>query len=212
MTGLLDYRVALGFQQELWRNRRDGMSHDILLILQHHPTITLGRGGDRTNLLLDNGELRSKGIRFYVTDRGGDITYHGPGQLIGYPIVDLKDHNISCRDFINLLEEVIILTLCGLGIEAKRVPNLVGVWVGEKKVASIGVRIRKRITTHGFALNVNNDLGPFHYIYPCGIRGLGVTSLKEISGGEIDYVSLVDSITENFASVFNMKINEVSKI
>ncbi|MCD6271806.1 MAG: hypothetical protein J7K30_02910 [Deltaproteobacteria bacterium] len=95
----MDYRVALGLQQELWRNRREGTSHDILLTLQHHPTITIGRGGDKMNLLLEKRELKNKGIRFYFTDRGGDITYHGPGQLIGYPIVNLKDHNISSRDF-----------------------------------------------------------------------------------------------------------------
>jgi lipoate-protein ligase B len=208
----MDYRVALGLQQELWRNRREGTSHDILLTLQHHPTITIGRGGDKMNLLLEKRELKNKGIRFYFTDRGGDITYHGPGQLIGYPIVNLKDHNISSRDFINSLEKVIILTLRELGIRANRMPNLIGLWVGEKKVASIGLRIRKWITTHGFALNVNNNLGPFRYIHPCGIKGLGVTSLKEISGREMDYGSIVDGIAKNFAYVFNMKINEVSNI
>ena len=124
----------------------------------------------------------------------------------------MKDHNISSKDFIKSLEEVIILTLRGLGIKANRVPNLIGLWVGEKKVASIGVRIRKWITTHGFALNINNNLEPFRYIHPCGIKGLDVTSLKEISGREMDYESIVDGIAKNFAYVFNMKINKISNM
>lgn len=212
MTGLLEYEAAWHLQQELWRNRRDGRLDDTLLLLQHPPTITMGRGGNEENLLLEEGELKNKGIKFYFTDRGGDITYHGPGQLIGYPIVNFKDHNLSFRNFIELLEEVIILTLQQLGIKANRVPRCIGLWTGKKKVASIGVRIRKGITTHGFALNVNNDLTPFQYINPCGIKGLKATSLMEILEKKIDFGSVSDRIGENFARVFRMRISEVNNL
>ena len=211
-TDFLDYEAAWHLQQELWRSRRDGKADDMLLLLQHPPAITLGRGGDEKNLLLGKMELQSLGIGLHFTDRGGDITYHGPGQLIGYPIVCLPDHNMSPGYFITMLEEVIILTLQELGVHAKRVPRLIGVWVGDKKVSSLGVRIRKGVTTHGFAFNINNDLTPFQYIHPCGIKGLQLTSLMEILGKEVDFEYVEDRVIENFVRVFKMQISDVSNL
>ena len=210
--GVLDFEEAWRLQQELWRSRREKKTDDILLLLQHPPTVTLGRRGNEKNLLIDKAELQRKGIGFFLTDRGGDITYHGPGQLIGYPVVSLKDNGLSGGVFMKLLEEVIILTLKELEIEATRMLRRIGLWVNGKKIASLGTRIRSGITTHGFALNINNDLRPFQHINPCGIKGLKVTSLMEILGKKADYGFIEERISINFSRVFRMIITEVSNL
>jgi len=206
--GLIEYEQAYHLQSGLRKARKEERLDDTLLILQHPPTITLGRKGGKENLLVKEEELKRKGIRLYFTDRGGDITYHGPGQLVGYPVLCLRHRVLSVGNYMRLLEEVIILALKDLGIESNRMLPLIGLWVGRKKIASLGVRVRKGVTTHGFALNVNNDLTPFQFIYPCGIRGLQVTSLKEILGGEVDHGFVEERVVINFGRVFRMRIRE----
>jgi lipoate-protein ligase B len=210
--GLLYYEEAWHLQRQLRIARMEGRLDDTLLLLQHPPTITMGRGGKEENILVSREHLKKKEIMFYYTDRGGDITYHGPGQLIGYPILNLRNLGLSAGRYIKLMEEVIIITLKELGIKAQRILNIIGLWVGKKKIASLGVRIKKGITTHGFALNINNDLTPFQFIHPCGIKNLKLTSLKEILGKEVDYDFIEERVAINFAQVFNMEIRDVNKI
>lgn len=208
--GILGYENAWFFQIGLKKARLEGRIDDTLLLLQHPPTITLGRRGKEENLLVKQEELQKKGIKLFYTDRGGDITYHGPGQLVGYPIMNLRDHGLSVGQYVKLLEEVVLLTLKYLRIIAKRLTCTIGVWVGEKKIASLGVRVSRGITTHGFALNVNNDLTPFQFINPCGMENLKVTSLREILGGEVDQDFIENIVAENFSQVFRMRIREIS--
>lgn len=211
-TGILNYGDAWHLQKELRKARMEGKIGDTLLLLQHPPTITLGKGGKEENLRVEEKELIKLGIQLYFTDRGGDITYHGPGQMVGYPILCLRDHGLSAGNYVRSLEEVISITLKELGIIAKKMPHLIGLWVGGKKIASLGVRISRGITTHGFALNVNNDLTPFQFIYPCGMRGMEVTSLKEVLEEEVDYAFIEKRIAINFSRMFQMKIKETSDL
>jgi len=187
--GRVDYGRALELQQELIAQRKLCQIGDQLLLLEHPHVITLGRNGHMENLLAGGEVLERAGIAFYPTNRGGDVTYHGPGQLVGYPILDLHDWKKDVGAYVRGIEQAIIDTLADFGIEAGRIPKLTGVWVGERKVAAIGVHISRWVTSHGFALNVNTDLSYFQYIVPCGLTKpvtsmaqLGVrTSLEEVS-------------------------------
>jgi lipoyl(octanoyl) transferase len=188
--GRVDYRRALELQQATVARRKQGSVCDQLLLLEHPHVITLGRNGHMENLLADEQVLDRAGISLYPTDRGGDITYHGPGQLVGYPILDLREWKRDVGAYVRGIEQVLIDTLSDYGIEAGRIPGLTGVWVDGRKVAAIGVHISRWVTSHGFALNVNTDLSYFQYIVPCGLTkpvtsmaGLGVhATLAEVSG------------------------------
>src|SRR5215212_6121635 len=175
---------------------------DQLLLLEHPPVITLGRGGEMTNLLATPEALRVQGVRFFETTRGGDITYHGPGQVVGYPIIHLGEGNRDVRKYVTKLEEVLIRTVAEYGIAADRVEGKRGIWVGNDKIAAIGVRIARWVTSHGFALNVSTNLDHFRLITPCGLRGTGVTSIEKLTGRGIDPLEVRTILAAKFAEVF----------
>jgi lipoyl(octanoyl) transferase len=201
--GRVAYADGLALQSELVAARRAGEVGDTLLLLEHPHVITLGSSGDTRNILLDEAERRLMGIELFETGRGGDVTYHGPGQLVGYPILDLKPDRQDLHRYVRDLEAVLIGMLAGYGIEAGRAPGLTGVWVAGEKVAAIGVRVSSGwITSHGFALNVNTDLRFFDAIVPCGIRERGVTSMQRLLGRELELGEVGDRVAEALGSVF----------
>jgi lipoyl(octanoyl) transferase len=167
--GRMDYGRALELQQQIAARRKQGLGPDHLLLLEHPHVITMGRNGHLENLLASEEILSGAGIAFYSTDRGGDVTYHGPGQLVGYPILDLREWKRDVGAYVRAVEQTIIDTLADYGIAAGRIPKLTGVWVGERKIAAIGVHLSRWVTSHGFALNVSTDLTYFQYIVPCGL-------------------------------------------
>lgn len=198
---LVEYREGLKLQK-LYEEKSLNGKTDSLLLIEHYPVITIGRSGKKSNVLINEKELEDKGISVYHTDRGGDATYHGPGQLVGYPILNLRFYKKDVKWYVQSLERVLIRTLNEYEIKAEMIPKLIGVWVNSKKIASIGVRIRKWITSHGFALNVNNDLTPFSYIIPCGIKDVEITSMKEILNREVNMGNLKEIIVEKFKEIF----------
>ncbi len=201
--GRVTYSDGLALQEELVAARRVGEIPDTLLLLEHPHVITLGSASDGSHVLLDEGERRLMGIELFETGRGGDVTYHGPGQLVGYPILDLKPDRKDLHRYIRDLEEGLIRALAGFGIEAGRVDGLTGVWVDDEKVAAIGVRVSSGwITSHGFALNVNTDLSFFGAIVPCGIRDHGVTSMEALLGRTLDMREVEDAVVTAIGDVF----------
>ena len=177
--GVIGYSEALELQKELVARRKAGEIPDQLMIVEHPHVITLGRNGRAENLLASEDVLRRAGIAFHPTDRGGDITYHGPGQIVGYPILDLREWKRDVVAYVRTLEQVIMDALAEFGIESGRASGMTGVWVNGKKVAAIGVHISRWVTSHGFALNHTTDLSYFQYIVPCGLTK-PVTSLREL--------------------------------
>ena len=202
--GRLDYPAALQLQQQLAAERKQGLIPDQLLLLEHPHVITLGRNGHMENLLASDDILARAGIAFYPTDRGGDVTYHGPGQLVGYPILDLRDWQRDVGAYVRAVEETIIVTLAEYGIEAGRIPKLTGVWVGERKIAAIGVHLSRWVTSHGFALNVSTDLSYFQYIVPCGLTR-PVTSMAALGvRASLDEVGA--RLAVHFARIFDREM------
>ena len=203
--GEVEYEEALELQRRLAQMRILGEVEDLLLLLEHPPVITLGRGGKTDHLLADPRVLRKRGIHFVEVERGGDITYHGPGQLVGYPILDLSCHGRDTHSYLRKLEEVLIRTLKDFGIGAERQIGRTGVWVGKQKIASIGVHIRRWVTWHGFALNVDTDLSDFNLIVPCGIDGVEMISLSRLNGKRITQEEVMKRIIVHFAEVFHLE-------
>jgi lipoyl(octanoyl) transferase len=202
--GRIDYASALELQQRLAADRKQGLVPDQLLLLEHPHVITLGRNGHMENLLAGDDVLERAGIGFFPTDRGGDVTYHGPGQLVGYPILDLRDWKRDVGAYVRGLEQAIIDTLGEYGIEAGRIPKLTGVWVGECKIAAIGVHLSRWVTSHGFALNVSTDLSYFQYIVPCGLTR-PVTSMSALGvRANLDEVS--ERFARHFARTFDFEL------
>jgi lipoyl(octanoyl) transferase len=202
--GRVDYASALQLQQQLAADRKQGLIPDQLLLLEHPHVITLGRNGHLENLLADDDTMARAGIAFYPTDRGGDVTYHGPGQLVGYPILDLRDWQRDVGAYVRAVEETIIATLAEYGIAAGRIPKLTGVWVGERKIAAIGVHLSRWVTSHGFALNVSTDLSYFQYIVPCGLTR-PVTSMAALGvRASLDEVGA--KLAVHFARIFDCKM------
>ncbi len=201
--GLVPYADALALQRALVEERRAGRVGDLLLLVEHPHVLTLGVRGDggRSHILAPQDLLAARGIEVHETGRGGDITYHGPGQVVGYPIVDLKPDRVDVHRYVRDLEEVLIHVAGECGVEAGRVPGLTGVWVGRQKLAAIGVRISRWITSHGFAFNVTTDLDYFDLIVPCGIADRGVTSLAQL-GCATDRSQVEDRIVARFCDVF----------
>jgi lipoate-protein ligase B len=204
--GLLDYQQAFILQDKLLKERIAGDISDSLLLLEHPPTLTMGRTDDLKNLLVPEAALRKRGVAIYPTDRGGSITWHGPGQLVVYPIIDLGERDMDIHRYIRDLEEVIIGTLQAFSISAAQDTENVGVWVGLEKIAAIGVKIRKWVTKHGFAINVNSDLSHFSLINPCGITDRGVTSMADILGHEVPMMDVREEVIDRFATVFDMSV------
>jgi len=199
--GRIDYGQAFELQQQLVAERKQGQIGDQLLLLEHPHVVTLGRNGHMENLLAAPEILSRAGISFYPTDRGGDITYHGPGQLVGYPILDLREWKRDVGAYVRAVEQVIIDTLGEFGIAAGRIPKLTGVWVDGRKIAAIGVHLSRWVTSHGFALNVTTDLSYFQYIVPCGLTR-PVTSMAQL-GCAADLSEVSQSLASHFGRVFD---------
>lgn len=208
--GRTRYGEAWKLQQKLWDARRNGMIGDVLLLTEHEHVYTIGKGGDGNHLLASGNELREKGVDFFEIDRGGDITYHGPGQVVAYPILDLNNYFLDLHKYLRSLEEVIILALGRFGIEGTREEGYTGVWVKGDKIAAIGVKVSRWVTMHGFALNVNTDLSKFDRIIPCGIFHKGVTSMKSLLGRSVSLEDVHQSLSEAFGSVFGCRTQMLS--
>jgi lipoyl(octanoyl) transferase len=201
--GVVAYADAVDLQERLVRERRSGEIGDTLLLLQHPHVITLGSGTHAENVLISPAERERRGIELRETGRGGDVTYHGPGQLVGYPILDLKPHRCDLHRYLRDLEEALIGVLGGFGLAGTRKPGLTGVWVDDRKVAAIGVRVSSGwITSHGFALNVNTDLSFFETIVPCGIRDYAVGSIAAELGREVAMEEAEDAAVGELERVF----------
>jgi len=200
----MPYAEALAMQRELVEERRAGRTGDILLLVEHPHVLTLGVRGDggRSHILAPAERLTALDVAVHEAGRGGDITYHGPGQIVGYPIIDLKPDRCDVHRYVRDLEEVLIRVAADYGIEAGRVVGLTGVWVEGEKLAAIGVRIARWITSHGFALNVSTDLDFFKLIVPCGIVDRGVTSLARLLDRSLDVRDVEAHVIEHFAEVF----------
>ena len=203
---LVTYENGLKLQQKLVEMRQRNDIDDQFLLLEHPPVITLGRGGDSANLLATQETLNRQRVRFFETTRGGDITYHGPGQLVGYPIIHLGEGNRDVRRYVSNLEEVLIRTVADYGITAERVEGKRGIWVGNEKIAAIGVRIARWVTSHGFALNVSTNLEHFRLITPCGLQGTGVTSIEKLTGRQVSMDEVRQSTEQHFATVFEREL------
>lgn len=205
--GTVPYADGLALQADLVARRRAGEIADQLLLLEHPHVITLGTSSDASHVLLDADERRLLGIELFETGRGGDVTYHGPGQLVGYPILDLKPDRRDLHRYVRDLEASLIRSLVVFGVEADRAEGLTGVWVGNEKVAAIGVRVSSGwITSHGFALNISSDVSFFDAIVPCGIRDRGVTSMERLTGERFDTREVGDVVARQLADVFGREL------
>ncbi|MCY4637694.1 MAG: lipoyl(octanoyl) transferase LipB [Acidobacteria bacterium] len=204
--GLVRYAAAVELQRTLVAERQQGVIADQLLLLEHPPVITRGVRAGADNVLASPAVLRRRGVEVHDARRGGDVTYHGPGQLVGYPIVLLKPDRCDVHRYVRDLEEVIIRAVAKLGVRAARIQGLTGVWVGNDKLAAIGVRLSRWVTSHGFALNVTTDLDDFALIRPCGLVDRGVTSLARVTGAEVSEVAVADCLARQFAEVFDREI------
>ena len=221
--GLKDYKETWDYQERIFketldlkiRNRRENLgvsTRNYLLFVEHPHVYTLGKSGDAENLLIDEDQLKNKNASFYKINRGGDITYHGPGQLVGYPILDLDNFFTDIHKYLRLLEEMVILTLEDYGLKSERSPGETGVWLDvgtpfARKICAMGVRASRWVTMHGFALNVNADLGYFDHIIPCGIKGKAVTSLNvELGKKEIPLAEVQEKLMQHFAKLFEAEL------
>lgn len=203
----MDYVAARELQERLIAARKAGhLTRDTILLLEHPPVFTLGRRGGRENLVVTEQFLHQKGIPVVAAERGGDITFHGPGQLIGYPIIDLHTRRFGLAEYVTALEEVMIRTSANWGIRAERSPVNRGVWVGSKKLGSVGIAVRRGISFHGFALNVNMALEPFSWINPCGLHGVQMTSLERELRGPVSMREVRTRIREYIEQVFEITL------
>jgi lipoyl(octanoyl) transferase len=204
--GRVPYARGLEIQAALVADRQAGRVEDHLLLLEHDPVFTLGRNARHENVLFPADALRERGFEVFETGRGGDVTYHGPGQVVGYPILDLAPDRCDVHRYVRELEEVMIRTCDDYGVQAGRVEGLTGCWVGPDKIGAIGVRIARWVTSHGFAFNAATDLSAFDLIVPCGIRGRGVTSLERLLGRPAPLEGVIDRLAGHFATVFGREI------
>lgn len=223
--GAMDYMQAWQLQEKLFqkvyetKQQRQEVSGkeslNYLLFCEHPHVYTLGRSGDEHNLLINHIQMQAAGAAFYRTNRGGDITYHGPGQIVGYPIIDMEYFNLSVKAYINSIEEAIILALQHYGIEAARLDGATGVWLDPthplkaRKICAIGVKTSRFVSMHGFAFNVNTNLGYFNYINPCGFTDKSVTSLEKELGSPQDFALAQLRVKQAFESVFSMRFTEL---
>ena len=202
--GLVAYADALALHRALVEDRQRNRVPDVLLLVQHPHVLTLGvrNDGGRRHVLASEDQLAARGVEIHESGRGGDVTYHGPGQVVGYPIVDLRPDRCDVHRYVRDLEEVLIRTAADFGVVAERVEGLTGAWVGREKLAAIGVRISRWVTSHGFAFNVTTDLTYFDLIVPCGIADRGVTSLERLLGRQLDSYVVEGRLVSNFCDVF----------
>ena len=208
---MVPYEEARRLQQEVEGARQAGAVPDVLLLLEHPPVYTKGRRATADELPMGEDWYRMQGIDVVETDRGGRVTYHGPGQLVGYPIMSLKPYRDDVHEYIRRMERVIIGALCDWGVEAEVVEGLTGVWTPERrKIGSIGVHVNRGVTTHGFAINVNNDLQPFEWIVPCGIESCRMTSLTRELSAEQDLDAFATTVRDRFGEIYGREPREVS--
>jgi lipoyl(octanoyl) transferase len=209
--GVIGYDEGLALQRQLVEERRAERVPDLLLLLQHPPVITLGVKGDggRANIVATNERLASLGITIHETGRGGDVTYHGPGQIVGYPIVDLRPDRCDVHRYVRDVEDVMIRVCADYGVTAGRIKGLTGAWIGAEKIGAIGVRISRWITSHGFAFNVSTNLDHFRLIVPCGISDRGVTSLEKAAGRRVAIAEVEDAFVRRFAEVFERQVTQM---
>ncbi len=200
--GLIDYQKAWDLQHELWQKRVDGELPDLFLILEHPHVITLGRRGNRSFLVATDQQLEKMNVPIFHVERGGDVTYHGPGQIVGYPILNLKDYGYRLIRYVGQLEDVILSTLEDFAIRGSRNELNRGVWIGNEKIASIGVAIKRWVSFHGFALNYGTNLNYFDLIHPCGLEGIKMTSIEKVLGRKIDREVLTEKIVFHFRKNF----------
>jgi lipoyl(octanoyl) transferase len=206
--GLVSYADGLRLQSELVARRKAGAVPDTLLLLEHPHVYTLGRNAKKENLLISAEQLAARGAQVFDIDRGGDVTYHGPGQWVGYPILDLAQHRRDIAWYMRSLEEVLIEVAGDYGIQAGRLAGAPGVWVGNEKLAALGVHISRWVTSHGFAFNVNTDLRYFDWIVPCGLRDKGVTSLQKLLGRQVEMEEVAEKVVRRFGRVFELEMVE----
>ena len=213
--GLMGYAEAWALQKRVVAARKAGAIEDVLLLCEHPHVITQGRNGKRENLLASVHVLRQKGVEFHATDRGGDITYHGPGQIVGYPILNLGEIRRDVVWYVRMLEEAMIRATAEFGITAERVAGKTGIWVGdggaEEKLAAIGVHISRWVTSHGFAYNVSTDLRYFDLIVPCGIADRKATSLEKLLGRSVKREEIAPRIAKYFGEVFGLELKDTSR-
>lgn len=210
--GFVDYKEAWDLQKKIHEQRVSGLIQDHFLLLEHPNTYTLGKTADKSNLLGNEKFLKEKKISVYDIDRGGDITYHGPGQIVGYPIINLNEWHQDSHKYLRALEEVIIRTCFDFGLIGNRDPKYTGVWIDNRKIAAIGIKISRWVTMHGFAFNINTDLSLFNGIVPCGISDKDVTSLSKESDKVIEISSVKSLILKHFTEVFEYdSINIISR-
>lgn len=208
--GIVNYREGLELQERAVEGLRLGQGTEKLFLLEHPHVVTLGRGAKGSNIVAPAEELQSMSVEVHETGRGGDVTYHGPGQLVGYPILNLRPDRCDVHRYVRDLEEVLIRVVSEFGLEGVRIQGLTGVWVGNEKVAAIGVRIARWITSHGFALNVNTELSYFKMIVPCGIQDRGVTSLSRLLGRELELPRVARVLSRHFGEVFNRSVRLIN--
>jgi lipoate-protein ligase B len=209
--GHVSYAQALDLQMRICEAKKHGFSKDVLLLLEHPPTITLGRSGKLDNLLVQEDLLKARGIEFWNVDRGGDITFHGPGQLVGYPILSLRTHERDVHAYMRNLEESLICLLARYGIEGMRDPRFTGVWTSMGKIAAMGVHLSRWVTRHGYALNVNTDLSYYDLIVPCGITGRSVTSMQKHLSRMVDLEEVSARYIGEFGDVFKRTMIKTSE-
>ena len=209
--GLLGYTQACALQKRVVAARKTGAIEDVLLLCEHEHVITLGRNGKLENLLASERVLRQKGVEFHATDRGGDITYHGPGQIVGYPILNLGAIRRDIVWYVRTLEEAMIRATAEFGISAEREPGRTGVWVQAGKLAAIGVHISRWVSSHGFAYNVSTDLRNFDLIVPCGMADRQATSLEKLLGRNVQERDVAPRITRHLGALLGLEIQEVSR-
>jgi len=202
----MEYLEAWCLQRALAEERALGLTHDVLLLLEHPPTYTVGRSGDENAFLTLPAVLEAMGAAVHHVDRGGGVTFHGPGQLVGYPIIDLSAWRQDVHAYLRALEEVLIATLADFGLAAEGKPGYTGVWVGDEKIGAIGVKVSLWVTTHGFALNVTCDLDWFRHIVSCGLRGKGITSLEQAGGIRPTLPAVAERVAEQFGRVFGRRM------
>ncbi|MHB1335292.1 MAG: lipoyl(octanoyl) transferase LipB [Candidatus Humimicrobiaceae bacterium] len=208
--GLTDYKKALEIQEKLLVLRQQDMIEDVFLLVEHPPVITVGRSGSHSNIIFSQDYLKSRGVSVYEVNRGGDVTYHGPGQIVGYMIMDLNKYGRDLHNFVGKIGEVFLRLLkdeYNINANMNR-GKYTGVWVGNEKITAIGIAVKKWVTMHGFAFNVNTDLENFKWIYPCGIKDRGVTSLKQITGITHNFEKLNKNVLNYFCKVFDLKSEE----
>jgi len=202
----MEYREAWRLQQALAQERAGGLSPDTLLLLEHPPTYTIGRGSDEGAFLTPPAALQAMGAAVHHADRGGRVTFHGPGQLVGYPIIDLSEWRLDIHAYLRALEDVLIATLADFDLAAGRKHGYTGVWMGDEKIGAIGVKVSRWVTTLGFALNVTCDLDWFGHIVPCGLRGKGVTSIERAGGGSPPLATVAEQVAQHFGRVFRRRM------